>query len=428
MASLPVVQQQQQQYAPAFIDLTREEPEIPVTEEKGETVLGKRKDAPKSSLCLQTLMLNISCLLEGRVTAHFVASSIAATNPEILLDLVGYSKQELLKEIEPYLPETSQEKGRARSAILILYTIALRNSRHNETTVNLEPKIAELLGFTKSEYIRGLIARGEAALGTNVEETEESVGYAIQLCSSLLTEVGRAYDLFYYVDPGNKGRIEVLYTYTKIGGHFVFPNCRRHFPTFCQNLSILGSERNALSRIRRDLVRKLEVAQKLRAELRRQQEPKISRDRALVLEHHARTLWNAATQFIRHAFQVTIERKTKKRLFLPQPFVGAVNACSLFERQRSRTFNILIGRSPPPLSDQFICEVFGRYMGENVDDFADFMKLFVLNLREREFQSLQRDLQDADHREQRVEQLLMNYFNGCDTFMGIRSWAERVRT
>ncbi len=294
------------------------------------------------------------------------AESIANMNPELLLQIVQYTKKDFLAL---FSREDKKSKFFA-DTLCILYTTALRNSRYYQSVCDLEENIESLMPLATQEAMRSLIEQAEALLN-GIEAT-------YQQRIALLAQIEKTLNLFAYIDFEADEQIKNLYIYARNMDNSFFINCRMNCPTFFNNLRICAHERESLQTLRRRLLAHAADPQK-RPELIA---PASQRNQ--ILNYEAQNLYEAGVEFLTGCLKLTL-RKRKQGERLPQDLVNAINQASKIEGFGHLNFNALRKRKMPILPAQFVWNVLVNYAGKDINE---FMGLFIERLGNVEFDLL----------------------------------------
>lgn len=412
------------------IDLTGEAPSVGRYTSEPMTLAPEPEE--KGGICFETLCYGIQFHLETGFTPHRAAIQILTTSdPQAIFSLTGYRRQALMGKIGPFLGSDQNLASRIRRAVLILYTSCLRNSNYHETVTHLESKIREFLRISTQDHVEGVLSEARSQLLLPLPHDERDLRDAQANIRARIPQISDILNLFAYSEPDAREKIEILAEYTFDRGGKVFPVCSAHFRSLCQQIEHITSKKGELASARNQLMQKCESIQKHLIEIEQSKLPEVPRIRKQVLDYHATTLWNASATFLKIVFQVTFARKKRERyLRLSQHFVNAVNTRKhRFDgmERNQKIFNFLLRRRTlPEIPDQYLCTVLGRFMGGNgINDFSDFMGLWVRQMGDDTFQNLQRALQSSQ-RETGVVTVLKRSFCQNSTFDDIKKWVQQV--
>lgn len=348
---------------------------------------------------LQLLCGRLTLELNDRLNSVQSANEIIETSPETVFFLSDYKKQDLLEDLNSHLATTDYSKEfkeNLQSALLILYSTSLLNSRYGETVKYLETDLPNYLEISNKTYALGLIERARSILfivpEENLQKTQNQLTEVVRISGDIVNFL----NLFSYAEPENAERIKNIYIYTTLDENPRFPECKKLFPRFCQNLNLCAHEKTTLVQLKKKLSTLLKTLQKQRAHLK-DLTKKCPSDREVFLDHWASPLWNCGAKLLENGFKALFIEKHQSKPYISQAFVKAVNSVSRHEEFKKFHLTNLLSEELPDLPESFISSVWQQLLGENIPlaDTADLMKHILLQLPDQAFNELNRNIKMA---------------------------------
>jgi hypothetical protein len=370
-------------------------------------------------------------LLDGNKPA-IAANQIVRAFPEILFSLSVLEKSQILAIIQEHLNLSQYDSGYERdikATVLILFSTSLMNSSIGESAKVLEKGLESVRGQVPDFLKRSdkgnaaaLIKRAREISGSPVAADVPSIQAQLTAINRITDEINHFLSLFFYGGSPQRAKFENIYSYSD-----QFPNCKRCFNRFMQNLDICKHEEAELISLRSKMHQQTLALLAQMRELQAPQVQRLSDDREKMLEHQAVLLWNSGTKLLEQGIKTIFFEKWKHKTFIPDDFAAAVRKASQPQEFRRYTFNDLVKYKIDKLPAQFVSNVWDYYLkSSRIVDIADLMRIVIARLPEATFKKLEADLKTSENKEKTVLDALNEYFatqwGGSFTLIALKNW------
>lgn len=359
---------------------------------------------------------------------------IAATSPEVLYQLCAVSPSKMKGLFQTHMTSfgySDDQQQQIKKIMLILYTMSLWNSSWNETMRSLEANIVECLILSQQQSFQDLLVEANQLLSQELPQHAEGVHLQLISLYRLTSAIQQRLNLYFYLEPQNKERIEHLYTNTKNADDtLTFPRCKLDFSTLCQNLQLCQHKRQQLAQMQIPFRLRDQQLQKKATELCAK--PSL---RKQFYDTHAVAFWQAGAQLLETAFRTIFQKLPEKRICLFKTLLAAIRTASRDDRFKDLNFKTLIENNQVALPEEYVSAVWLSYLDpENpiAADVDDIMRHILSKLPDHLFQNLVDQLKTSTNRNQTIFDIVNDYLEnairGPVTFMSLRRWLESPRS
>ncbi len=362
------------------------------------------------------------------------ADELIAQNNSILLAFNHYTPQETLNFFTEHMVTwgySEKNQNKVKKEVLYLCSMAIRNSRYMETMHFLEKNVLTHLTNSTKEVFNSLIQKAKEALSKEMPNTLKEFEETLQNNTKIIAESNTALDVYCYLDPEYRVRLELLINETKtfLEEH-VFGNSKKHFATLCQQLEINQHERKELSCLKQELLNKNKNLRELAKPFYNASstgESKLLNQREILFQRNLNAFWQAGIHLLDSAFHSVLKKR-----YIPRALIQAVNTTSKSALEWNNLhFKNLEQTSTPSLENGYVHNAWIEFLGpqSKIEDLEDFIRSILKNLPEDLFTKLENALKTSSDKNETILSLFTAFFQtqfrGPINFASLKRWHEK---